>query len=136
MMIGQTLYRSNGIPCYNFIGQTPRRFEKRQWRFKKWRLWTVVISFLKRLHWQKKSALALYVIQVFDLDGTIPLGKHGQTGFPSVLKINFDSMCFSYFSRLVSWEDKYSVVIIPQHLHIKVRLNGSPFETYCLISIY
>ena len=29
MMIGQTLYRLNGNPCYNFIGQTPGRFEKR-----------------------------------------------------------------------------------------------------------
>ena len=30
MMIGQTLYRLNGNSCYNFIGQTPRRFEKWQ----------------------------------------------------------------------------------------------------------
>ena len=29
VMIGQTLYGLNGNPCYNFIGQTPRRFEKR-----------------------------------------------------------------------------------------------------------
>ena len=29
LTIGQTLYRLNGNPCYNFIGQTPRRFEKR-----------------------------------------------------------------------------------------------------------
>ena len=28
MMIGQTLYHLNGNPCYNFIGQTCRRFEK------------------------------------------------------------------------------------------------------------
>ena len=34
MMIGQTLYRLNGNPCCNFIGQTPRRFVKRHWRFK------------------------------------------------------------------------------------------------------
>ena len=25
MIIGQTLYRLNGNPCYNFIGQTSRR---------------------------------------------------------------------------------------------------------------
>ena len=35
MIIGQTLYRLNGNPCYNFIGQTSRRFEKRQLRLKK-----------------------------------------------------------------------------------------------------
>ena len=34
MMIDQTLYRLNGYRCYDFIGQTPRRFEKRPWRFK------------------------------------------------------------------------------------------------------
>ena len=55
MMIGQTLYRLNGNPCTNFIDQTPRRFEKRQWRFKKRRLWTVFVSFLKRFRWQKNG---------------------------------------------------------------------------------
>ena len=34
VMIDQTLYRLNGNACCNFIGQTPRHFEKRQWRFK------------------------------------------------------------------------------------------------------
>ena len=53
VMIGQTLYCLNGKPCCNFIGQTPRRFEKWQWRFKKRRLWTVFVSFFKRFRWQK-----------------------------------------------------------------------------------
>ena len=52
-MIGQTLYRLNGNLCCIFIGNTIRRFEKRQRRCKKRRLWTVFISFSKRFRWQK-----------------------------------------------------------------------------------
>ena len=35
MMSCRTLYRLNGNPCFNFIGETPRRFEKTTMAFQK-----------------------------------------------------------------------------------------------------
>ena len=117
IMIDQTLYRLNGNPCYNFIGQTPRRFEKRQRRFKKRRLWTVFVSFFKCFLWQKKSALPLYKHYATYLSCPPPVSinpsSNKSTDFKSFVflvaeilwnllwryKIEFTVTLFRFFSR-------------------------------------